>query len=127
MYWILGIIGAFVVLNVIGLVFNVNPIYLIKSIFMNLFMMVIVIGLGNLIGHFAGSQKGGFVIGCLVFLFVCVSGIVNRTKTQTGSIEDFQRKRAHTEEDSKVDGWVGIVLLAALALSFVLGSMFGRN
>lgn len=127
MPWILGIVGAFIILNVIGLIFGVNPIYLIKSIFQNLFMMVIVIGLGNLIGHFAGSQKGGFVIGCLVFLFVCVSGIVNRTKTQAGSIEDFQRKRAHTEEDSKVDGWVGIVLLTALALSFVLGSMFGRN
>ena len=127
MYWILGIVGVFVVLNIIGLIFNINPMYLIKSIFINLFMMAILIGLGNLIGYFAGSQKGGFVVGCLVFLLICIGGIVNRTQTRTGSIEDFQRKRAHTEEDSKVDGWVGIALLAALALTFVLGSIFGNS
>lgn len=126
MTWILCAVGAIVLLIVLALIFDMSPALIVKSIFQNLILMFIVIGLGNLIGYFVGSQQGGFVVGCIVCLLVDIKGIVDREWEDVGSTDDYFSGKMRKTKDTRVDGWIGIMMLAALAVSFILGTMSGN-
>ena len=117
MSWILCAAGAIVLLIVLALIFDMNPALIVKSIFQNLIQMFIVIGLGNLIGYAMGSQQGGFLVGCIVCLLLDIKGIVDREWEEVG---------LKKTKDTRVDGWIGIMMLAALAITFILATMSGN-
>lgn len=116
MIWILCTAGALILLIILALIFDMNPVLIVKSIFQNLIQMFIVIGLGNVIGYFMGSQQGGFVVGCIVCLLLDIKGIVDREWEEVGLTKT---------KDSRVDGWIGIMMLAALAIVFILAMTSG--
>lgn len=126
MIWILCAVGAIVLLIVLALIFDVNPSLIVQSIFMNLIMMFIVLGLANLIGYAVGSQQGGFVVGCIICLLIDIASIANRETEDVGSTSDYFSGKMRRTKDTRVDGWIGIMMLAALAISFVLGTMYGN-
>ena len=121
MIWLLCIVGAIILLIVLGLVFDTNPVLIFESIIKNLIQMFIIIGLGNLIGYFMGSQIVGFIIGYLIILALCIGGIVNRQEELEGSVEDYFKNTMRITSDSKVDGWVGITMLLIMGILFVVG------
>ena len=126
MIWILCIIGLIALLVILGLVFDTNPVLILKAIIQKLVLMAIVIGIGCLIGYLAGAENGekwGFGIGCLICCLFSYMEIVDRHTTEEGSIDDCNHNRMHRVKDSKVDGWVGIVMLIALLGLVILGSL----
>lgn len=126
MIWILCTVGAIVLLIVLALIFDMNPALIVESIFQNLIQMFIVIGLGNLIGYAMGSQQGGFVVGCIVCLLLDIKGIVNREWEDVGSTDDYFNGKMRKTKDTRADGWIGIMMLAALAITFILATMLGN-
>jgi len=123
MTWLLWIVGAIALLFILGLIFNTNPVLIFEAVITNLIQMAFILGIGNLVGYFAGSQKGGFVVSYIVCLIISIKDIVNREYTEEGSVLDFNNNRQHITKDSRVEGWVGIVMLVALALFFVIGAI----
>lgn len=127
MTWLLWIAGAIALLFILGLIFDTNPVLIFEAIIANLIQMAIIIGIGNFLGYLVGSQKGGFVVGYIVCLIISIMGIVNRHYTEEGSVHEFSIGRQRTTMDSRVEGWVGIVMLVAMALFIVIGVMSEKS